>query len=384
MYDFLLVGAGLTNAVLAWRLKNEFGKRCLVIDKRNEVGGNCATYEEDGILVHKYGPHIFHTSNEEVWKFVNRFAKFNDYINSPLAVYWGKTYHLPFNMNTFHELWPDVKTAEDAQRKIALEKTNYKNPTSLERHALNMVGKTIYETFIKGYTEKQWGRPCSKLPASIIKRIPLRFEYNNNYFNDIYQGIPSEGYTKMVEKMLDGIEVKLGVDFYDDVEGWKSKAKHVFHSGMLDEYYDFKFGKLGYRSLYFHRRTMHTNSYQNVAVINWTERSVDWTRTIEHKKFDRNNKSELTVIDFEHPRDFVYGENEPYYPIPTEENDKVLKKYLNFHAKSEKEILSDLSPNVTPTFVTFVGRLGTYRYMDMDDCVEWALNFNLEELANGN
>lgn len=361
-YDFVVVGSGLFGSTIA-RLLKDAGKKVLVIEKRNHIGGNVYTETIDGIIVHKYGAHIFHTSNEEVWKFVNRFASFNNFINSPLANYRGEIYHLPFNMNTFVELWPDVKTPEDAQKHIDLEKKKYNiaNPSNLEEQAISLVGETIYKKLIKEYTEKQWGRLCSELPASIIKRIPVRFTFDNNYFNDKYQGVPIGGCTKMVEKMLSGIEVETGKDFLQNKEYYFKLGKTIIFTGPIDEYYDYCFGNLEYRSLKFINRHFDNCDYQKNAVVNYTSHEVPYTRIIEHKYFDYNNQKN-TIITEEYPDAWELGK-ERFYTVNNDKNNNLLNKY-NELAKQEKNVL-------------FGGRLGSYKYYDMDDTIEAAMSLFL-------
>ena len=281
MYDYLIVGSGLYGAIVARELKNA-GYKVLIIEKRNHIAGNVYTEKRDNINVHVYGAHIFHTSDEKVWNYVNKYAKFNDFINSPLAYYKGEYYHMPFNMNTFHEIW-GVNTAEEAKAKIEEEKAkeNIKEITNLEEQAISLVGRTIYERLVKGYTEKQWGRDCKDLPSFIIKRLPLRFEYNNNYFNDIYQGIPIGGYTKLVENIIGDIEVKLNEDYLKNKDYWNKQAKNIIYTGAIDEFYDYKFGELEYRSLKFEVERIEKEFYQKNCVINYTEREVPYTRIIE-------------------------------------------------------------------------------------------------------
>ena len=363
MYDFLIVGAGIYGATIAHQLKKA-GKKVLVIDKRDHVGGNIYTKEIEGINVHMYGAHIFHTSNEEVWNFLNQFTTFNDFINSPLANYKGEIYHLPFNMYTFKEIWNDIKTVEDAKKHIEEEKEKYyvSTPKNLQEQAINLVGKTIYDKLIKEYTEKQWGRECSLLPPEIIKRLPVRFTFDNNYFSDKYQGIPKNGYTKMIENMLDGIDVNLNVDFLKSKKQYFSIAKIIIFTGSIDSYFDYKFGALEYRSLEFKHKLLNTNNYQNNAVINFTSNDVPYTRIIEHKHF-ANNESEKTIITFEYPKEWKLG-LEAYYPINDEKNTKLYEKYLTLAKKQ--------------TNIIFAGRLGMYKYFDMDDAVESALNLASE------
>ena len=357
MYDYLIVGSGLYGAIVARELKNA-GYKVLVIEKRNHIAGNVYTEKRDNINVHVYGAHIFHTSDEKVWNYVNKYAKFNDFINSPLAYYKGEYYHMPFNMNTFHEIW-GVNTAEEAKTKIEEEKAkeNIKEITNLEEQAISLVGRTIYERLVKGYTEKQWGRDCKDLPSFIIKRLPLRFEYNNNYFNDIYQGIPIGGYTKLVGNIIGDIEVKLNEDYLKNKDYWNKQAKNIIYTGAIDEFYDYKFGELEYRSLRFEVERIEKEFYQKNCVINYTEIEVPYTRIIEHKYFE-NDKSHVTWITKEYPADYKKG-MEKFYPMNDEKNNNLYKKYAEL-ASNEKNIF-------------FGGRLGKYKYYDMDDVIAEAL-----------
>lgn len=360
MYDFLIVGAGLYGAVCAYELKQK-GYKVLVIDKRNNVAGNVYTQNIEGIDVHVYGAHIFHTSNKRVWDYMNNFCEFNNYINSPVANYHGEMYNLPFNMNTFAELW-GVKTPDEAKAKIEEEKSKYhfEEPKNLEEQAINLVGTTIYEKLIKGYTEKQWGRPCNELPAFIIKRVPLRFIYDNNYFNDRYQGIPIGGYTPIVEKMLEGIEVRIGTDYFAEREKLEKTARNIIFTGPIDEFFEYKYGALEYRSLRFETEVLNCRNYQGNAVINYTDRETPFTRLIEHKHFQFDSTSPKTVITREYSKTWSLGE-EAYYPINDERNTSLLNKYLE-EAKLVKNVY-------------FGGRLGFYKYLNMDQIVAEALNF---------
>lgn len=357
MYDYLIVGSGLYGAIVARELKNA-GYKVLIIEKRNHIAGNVYTEKRDNINVHVYGAHIFHTSDEKVWNYVNKYAKFNDFINSPLAYYKGEYYHMPFNMNTFHEIW-GVNTAEEAKAKIEEEKAkeNIKEITNLEEQAISLVGRTIYERLVKGYTEKQWGRDCKDLPSFIIKRLPLRFEYNNNYFNDIYQGIPIGGYTKLVENIIGDIEVKLNEDYLINKDYWNKQAKNIIYTGAIDEFYDYKFGELEYRSLKFEVERIEKEYYQKNCVINYTEREVPYTRIIEHKYFE-NDQSPVTWITKEYPSDYKKG-MEKFYPVNDEKNNSLYKQY---------EALATKENNII-----FGGRLGKYKYYDMDDVIAEAL-----------
>lgn len=353
-YDYLVVGAGLYGSIFAYEMNKE-GKKCLVIDKRNHIGGNIYTEEIEGINVHKYGAHIFHTSNKEVWEYINQFCEFNNYINSPIANYKGEIYNLPFNMNTFNKLW-GVRTPKEAQEKIEEQKKEFGivEPKNLEEQAISLIGKDIYEKLIKGYTEKQWGRDAKELPSFIIKRLPVRFTYDNNYFNDRYQGIPIGGYTKIIEKMLEGIEVRLNSNFFDKREEYENIADKIVFTGMIDEYYNYCFGKLEYRSLRFETEVLAEENYQGNAVVNYTEREIPYTRIIEHKHFEYGQQ-EKTVITREYPNEWKEGD-EPYYPINTKKNNELYLKYKELADKEEK--------------VIFGGRLGEYRYYDMDKAIK--------------
>ncbi len=355
-YDYLIVGAGLFGSIFAYEATKK-GKKCLVIDKRNHVGGNIYTENIEGINVHKYGAHIFHTSDEKVWAYINNFCEFNNFINSPIANYKGEIYNLPFNMNTFNKMWGVVTPAE-AIAKIEEQKAEHKteNPQNLEEQAINLVGKDIYEKLIKGYTEKQWGRDCKELPAFIINRLPLRFTYDNNYFNDKYQGIPVGGYTKIIEKMLMGVDVELGCDFFEKYKDYKQVADKLVFTGMIDEYFEHKFGVLEYRSLRFENEAMEVSDYQGNAVVNYNEREVPYTRIIEHKHFEFN-KSEKTVVTKEYPSNWSYGD-EPYYPVNNDKNNNLFAKY------------KELAENED---IIFGGRLGNYQYYDMDKVIKAAL-----------
>ena len=356
-YNYLIVGAGLFGAVFAHEATKK-GKTCLVIDKRPHIGGNIYTENIEGINVHKYGAHIFHTSNKEVWDYVNRFAEFNNYINQPVAVYKDELYNLPFNMNTFSKMW-GIKTPQEAQDIIAsqIADLNIDEPSNLEEQALKLVGRDVYEKLIKGYTEKQWGRPCSELPSFIIKRLPLRFRYDNNYFNDRYQGIPIGGYTAMVEKLLDGVEVRTNTDYFNFVKENPGIAEKTVYSGMIDEFFDFCYGHLQYRSVRFETEVMDCENFQGNAVVNYTEREVPYTRIIEHKHFEFQG-GEKTIISKEFSEEWKPGV-EPYYPINNEENNALLTKYQELASKRDD--------------VIFGGRLGMYKYYDMDKVIEAAL-----------
>ena len=357
-YDYLIVGSGLFGAVVAYEF-NKRGYKVLVIEKRPNIAGNIYTEEIEGIQVHKYGPHIFHTSNKATWDYVNQFAKFNNFINMPLAFYKGKYYNLPFNMNTFEQVF-GVKTEKEAKACIEKEiKTaNIKEPKNLEEKAISMVGTTIYEMLIKGYTQKQWGKPCTELPPSIISRIPVRYEYNNNYFNDTYQGIPIGGYTQIIEKMLNGIEVRTNVDYIAQRNELNSLADNIIYTGEIDRFYDYRFGALEWRSLRFEEEIIDKPDYQGNAVINYTEYEVPYTRIAEHQYFEPGAKHQKTVITKEYSKTWSRGD-EAYYPINNQRNSELYAKY--------KE-LADKENNVF-----FGGRLGTYSYYNMDVVVEKAL-----------
>lgn len=356
-YDYLIVGAGLFGAVFANEAKKH-GKKCLVIEKRSHIGGNIYCENVEGITVHKYGAHIFHTNNRRVWDYVNGLCEFNNFINSPVCNYKGRIYNLPFNMNTFAQMFSvtspsEAKAVIDSQRAEITDK-----PQNLEQQAISLVGREIYEKLIKGYTEKQWGRDCKDLPAFIIKRLPVRYTYDNNYFNDRYQGIPVNGYNELIEKMLDGAEVQINKDFFSDREYFLSLAEKCVFTGPIDQYYDYKFGSLEYRSLRFETQLLREKNFQGVAVMNFSEREVPYTRIIEHKHFSNNSNSEKTVITKEYPKMWNMGD-EPYYPLNDERNNALYRQY---------EVLVEAEENVI-----FGGRLGLYRYYDMDKCVEKAL-----------
>lgn len=364
MYDYLIVGAGLFGAVFAHEAYKK-GRICLVIDKRNNIGGNIYTESTEGINVHKYGAHIFHTSDKQIWDYVNRFAEFNNYINSPVAVYKDELYNLPFNMNTFSRMW-NIRTPEQAREIIAsqIADLGITEPHNLEEQALSLVGRDVYEKLIKGYTEKQWGRDCRELPAFIIKRLPLRFVYDNNYFNDRYQGIPIGGYTAIIEKMLEGIDVRTGTDYFDFIRDNKDIARKTIFTGMIDEYYGYCYGPLQYRSVRFETEVLDCENYQGNAVVNYTDREVPYTRIIEHKHFEFG-KQPKTVISREYSSEWKQG-MEPYYPVNNEENNALYEKYRE---------LADKESNVI-----FGGRLGQYKYYDMDKVIAAALECAGKEL----
>ncbi len=359
MYDYLIVGSGLYGAVCAYELKKR-GKSVLVLEKRDHIGGNIYTEKVEGINVHRYGAHIFHTHNKAIWEYINQFAEFNNYINQPVARYKDECYNMPFNMNTFTKLWRDVFTPAEAQKRIEEERAEgyTDNPQNLEEQAINLVGKTIYEKLVKGYTQKQWGRKCTELPAFIIKRLPVRFTFDNNYFNDRYQGIPVGGYTQIIEKMLDGVEVKLGCDFFADKEKYLAMADKVIYTGAIDRYYDYCYGALEYRSVRFETEVLDCPNYQGNAVINYTAYDVPYTRIIEHKHFEFDSTSPKTVISREYSSTWKLGD-EPYYPVNDEKNGKLYLKYKELADREDK--------------VIFGGRLGQYKYFDMDDVIDSAL-----------
>ena len=363
-YDYLVVGAGLYGAVFAYEAKKK-GKTCLVIDKRDHIAGNIYCENVSGINVHKYGAHIFHTSDKKIWEYVNQFAEFNNYINSPVARYKNELYNLPFNMNTFSKMW-NIATPQEAKDIIAsqIADLNITEPKNLEEQALSLVGKDVYEKLIKGYTEKQWGRDCKDLPSFIIKRLPLRFIYDNNYFNDRYQGIPIGGYTKIVEKMLDGIEVRLNTNYLDNREEFDAMADKIVYTGMIDQFYDYKLGVLEYRSVRFETEELPMENYQGNAVVNYTEREVPYTRIIEHKHFEFG-KQPTTIISREYSSEWKKGD-EQYYPVNNDKNNALYQQYKELADKEHK--------------VIFGGRLGGYKYYDMDKVIAAALEMCEKEL----
>ncbi len=362
-YDYLIVGAGLYGAVMAHELHKR-GKKCLVIDKREHIAGNIYCEEIEGIHVHKYGAHIFHTSDKKIWDYINQFAEFNNYINSPIAIYKDELYNLPFNMNTFSKMW-GVKTPQEAKAMIEkqVKETGITEPKNLEEQGLSLVGKDVFEKLVKGYTEKQWGRECKDLPAFIIKRLPVRFTYDNNYFNDRYQGIPIGGYTAIVEKMLEGVEVRTGTDFFDFRKENPDISEKIIFTGMIDEYFDYCLGALQYRSVRFETEILDCDNYQGNAVVNYTEKEVPYTRIIEHKHFEFG-KQEKTVISKEYSSEWTVG-MEPYYPVNDEKNNALFAKYKELAESQDK--------------VIFGGRLGNYRYYDMDKVIAAALD-KLDEI----
>ncbi len=355
-YDYLIVGAGLFGAVFAHEATIR-GKRCLVIDRRSHIGGNCYTEQIEGIQVHTYGAHIFHTSNKEVWDYIRQFAQFNHFINSPIANYHGELYNIPFNMNTFSRMW-NISTPQQAKAIIEAQRQELKAPPrNLEEHAIQLVGRDIYEKLVKGYTEKQWGRPCSELPEFIIRRLPVRFTYDNNYFNDPYQGIPVGGYTQIFEKLLSGSEVILGADYNENRSEFENIAETTVYTGTIDSYFDYCYGPLEYRTLRFETEVRDTDNYQGVAVMNYTDRETPFTRIIEHKHFEFGTQPR-TVISHEYPMTWTPG-SEPYYPINDDKNQQKYERY--------KALAMD-QPNIF-----FGGRLGEYRYYDMHEVIASAL-----------
>lgn len=365
MYEYLIVGSGLFGAVFAHEMKNA-GKSCLVLERRDHAGGNVYCEEKEGIRIHKYGAHIFHTSNTEVWKYVNQFVEFNNYVNSPVANYKGELYNLPFNMNTFAKMW-GVVTPKEAAEKIAQQRqeAGIKTPKNLEEQAISLIGTDIYTKLIKGYTEKQWGRSCTELPAFIIKRLPVRYTFDNNYFNDRYQGIPIGGYNVLINALLDGIEVRTGVDYNKARSEYEGVAKTVVYTGPVDEYFDYKLGCLEYRGLRFETQRLEEENHQGVAVMNYTDRETPYTRSIEHKHFEFGTQP-VTYVTKEYPADWKPGE-EAYYPVNNEKNQKLYEQYAALAAQEEH--------------VIFGGRLAEYKYYDMDDVIASALEMVRNVLA---
>lgn len=363
-YDYLIVGSGLFGAVFAHEAKKK-GKKCLVIDKRNHQGGNVYCEQVEGINVHKYGAHIFHTNDKEIWDYVNQFVEFNRYTNSPVAFYNDEVYNLPFNMNTFQQLW-GVRTPEEAQNKIEeqVKASGIKDPKNLEEQAISLVGIDIYEKLIKGYTEKQWGRKATELPAFIIKRLPVRFTYDNNYFNDKYQGIPIGGYNKLIEGLLDGIEVRLEIDFFAQREEFTQIADKIVFTGKIDEFYNNQFGSLEYRSLKFETKTLDQANFQGNAVINYTESKIPYTRIIEHKHFEFGTQKK-TVITYEYPDEWSLGK-ESYYPVNDDKNNAIYNQYKSLSEKDKN--------------VIFGGRLAEYKYYDMHQIIGSALKKSKDSL----
>lgn len=368
-YDFLVVGAGLFGAVFAHEMTGR-GKKVLVIDKRPHAGGNIYTQDIGGIKVHKYGAHIFHTDDEKIYKYVDEIEPLNPFINAPVAFYKDEVYNLPFNMNTFGQMW-GIKTPQEAADiiKSQVKKSGIKTPKNLEEQAISMVGTDIYEKLIKGYTAKQWGRECRKLPAFIIKRLPVRYTYDNNYFTDRYQGIPKNGYTSLALKLLDGAELRLDTDFYGDRAYFEKISEKIVFTGMIDEYYDFRFGPLEYRSLVFEEKKFDTPNFQGNAVINHTGAEVPYTRSIEHKHFDKRTagNTDFTIVSYEYPAEYSKTK-EPYYPVNDAKNNTLYQKY---------RLLSENNEHII-----FAGRLGAYKYMDMDDTVKAALELSKQVLCH--
>ena len=370
MYDYLIVGSGLFGSVFA-RQATDAGKKVMVIDKRPNIAGNVYTEKVEGINFHKYGAHIFHTNNTEVWNYVNRFATFNRFTNSPVANYKGELYSMPFNMYTFNKMW-GVVTPEEAAAKIEEQKKEITGePRNLEEQAISLVGRDIYEKLVKGYTEKQWGRDCKELPAFIIKRLPVRLTFDNNYFNALYQGIPIGGYTKLVENLLNGIEVKVNTDYFEDKEKWDSIADKVIYTGAIDAYFDYSLGNLEYRSVRFENEVLDIPNFQGNAAVNYTDRETPWTRIIEHKWFEfgkdeNGNDLPKTIISREYSSEWKPGD-EPYYPVNDEKNTELYRKYRELADKEDK--------------VIFGGRLGEYKYYDMDAVIASALKLSKEMLG---
>ncbi|MCI8370966.1 MAG: UDP-galactopyranose mutase [Lachnospiraceae bacterium] len=368
-YDYIIAGAGLYGSVFAHEMTKR-NKKCLVLERRNHIGGNLYCEHIAGVCVHKYGAHIFHTSNKKVWDYVNQFTEFLPYINSPIANYKGELYNLPFNMNTFTKLWNDVRTPEEARMRIEEQRAELKGcmPSNLEEQAISLVGRDIYEKLVRGYTQKQWGKPCKELPAFIIKRLPVRFTFNNNYFNDRYQGIPLGSYNSIIEKLLAGCEIKLGTDYLKDKKTYQSMARRVLYTGMIDEYFDYCLGNLEYRSLRFETELLqNTDNYQGNAVINYTDEETPYTRIIEHKHFEFGGQND-TVITREYPCDWQKGD-EAYYPVNDDRNHTLFLRYKELADQEQK--------------VIFGGRLGSYQYYDMDKVIEAAWKAVEQELLIG-
>lgn len=365
MYDYIIVGTGLYGSVFT-RQALDKGKRCLVIERRTHIGGNVYTKKIEDINVHVYGAHIFHSDIKRAWDYIQRFAEFNNFINSPIANYKGEIYNLPFNMNTFHQMWREVITPEEAQERIrAQQEIGIRKDRNLEEHAISIVGRDIYEKLIKGYTEKQWGRSCCDLPPEIMRRIPTRFTYDNNYYNTPYQGVPIGGYTQIIQRLLDGADVLCGVDFLENRENWMRKTKRIIFTGTIDSFYNYCFGALEYRGLRFETEVLDKENYQGNAVVNYTEREVPFTRIIEHKHFEYG-KQNKTIITREYPQIWKIGE-EPYYPVNDAKNNKLLMKYRKL-AEKENNVL-------------FGGRLGSYVYYDMGEVINAALELADVELG---
>lgn len=358
MYDYVIVGSGFFGSICAYEL-NKKGYKCLVLEKRNHIGGNCHTENRDDIHIHTYGPHIFHTSNENVWNWINQFVSFNSFTLRPVANYKGEIYSLPFNMWTFSKLW-DVTHPDQAKRIIEQQGEEIKNPSNLEEQAIKLVGKDVYEKLIKGYTAKQWRKDPKELPKEIIKRLPVRFNYDNNYFNDKYQGIPIGGYTQIFEKLLEGIDIKLEVDYLKDKNYWDNQAKKIIYTGPIDAYFDYRFGELEYKTTRFEHKKLNTDNFQGIAMMNYTDEDIPHTRCIEHKHFE-DLSSPVTWVTWEYPTEYKAKETEPYYPVNDNENNS---KYFQY---------KDLADNETN--IIFGGRLAEYKYYDMHQVIESALNF---------
>jgi UDP-galactopyranose mutase len=358
MYDFIIVGSGFFGSICAYEL-NKLGKKCLVLEKRNHIGGNCYTENRDNVNIHTYGPHIFHTSNDEVWNWINQFVDFNNFTLRPVANYNGELYSLPFNMWTFNKIW-GVTSPKQAKSIIQKQSSEIDNPNNLEEQAIKLVGRDVYEKLIKGYTKKQWKKDPKDLPKEIIKRLPVRFTYDNNYFNDKYQGIPIGGYTQIFDKLLKGVEVRLEEDYLSNKKHWDSLSDKIIYTGPIDAFFDFKFGELEYKTTKFEHKKFYADNYQGVAMMNYTSDEVDWTRIIEHKHFE-NSDSEVTWVSWEYPIEYVATKTEPYYPVNDLENNS---KYLEY--KNEADTIPD---------VYFGGRLAEYKYYDMHKVIESALHF---------
>lgn len=358
MYDFIIVGSGFFGSICAYEL-NKLGKKCLVLEKRNHIGGNCYTENRDNVNIHTYGPHIFHTSNDEVWNWINQFVDFNNFTLRPVANYNGELYSLPFNMWTFNKIW-GVTSPKEAKSIIQKQSSEIDNPNNLEEQAIKLVGRDVYEKLIKGYTKKQWKKDPKDLPKEIIKRLPVRFTYDNNYFNDKYQGIPIGGYTQIFDKLLKGVEVRLEEDYLSNKKHWDSLSDKIIYTGPIDAFFDFKFGELEYKTTKFEHKKFYADNYQGVAMMNYTSDEVDWTRIIEHKHFE-NSDSEVTWVSWEYPIEYVATKTEPYYPVNDLENNS---KYLEY--KNEADTIPD---------VYFGGRLAEYKYYDMHKVIESALHF---------
>jgi UDP-galactopyranose mutase len=357
-YDYIIVGSGFFGSICAYEL-NKIGYKCLVLEKRNHIGGNCYTENKDRINIHNYGPHIFHTSNEQVWKWINQFVSFNDFTFRPVANYKGEVYSLPFNMWTFSKLW-NITHPEQAKVEITKQSSHIQDPQNLEEQAIKLVGVDVYEKLIKGYTTKQWGKEPKELPKEIIKRLPVRYNYDNNYFNDKYQGIPIGGYTQIFEKLLNNVEVKLEVDYLKSKDYWNNQAEKVIYTGPIDAYFNYQFGELEYKTTKFIHEKLETDNFQGVAMMNYTDIEVPYTRCIEHKHFEFSD-SPVTWITWEYPIEYVAKETEPYYPVNDTQN--------NYKYKMYKELLQNESN------VYFGGRLAEYKYYDMHQVIESALNF---------